>query len=202
MKTAMQWIRYSLLAASVVLLAACAEESPLGVSQRSASRQMPPETALAATTVSPSDQPGPDLAACPDLRVDRSAFLYHVFADGVQIYRWTGSAWGFVGPSAVLSADAGGVTTVGNHYSGPTWESVSGSKVVAAVQKRCTPNANAIQWLLLGAVSNTGPGIFDQAALIQRVNTVGGMAPSAPGSFVGEEVRVPYTAEYYFYRAP
>jgi hypothetical protein len=202
MKTAMQWIRYSLLAASVVLVAACAEESPLGVSQRTASRQMAPETALAATTVSPSDQPGPDLAACPDLRVDRSAFLYHVYADGVQIYRWTGSAWGFIGPSAVLSADAGGVTTVGTHSSGPAWVSLSGSRVEGEVQKRCTPNPDAIQWLLLRAKSNTGPGIFDQAALIQRVNTVGGLAPSAPGSFVGEEMQVPYTAEYYFYRAP
>jgi hypothetical protein len=33
------------------------------------------------------------------------------------------------------------------------------------------------------------------------VNTVGGKAPTDPGSFVGEEARVPYTAEYYFYRA-
>src|SRR5262249_49113230 len=35
---------------------------------------------------------------------------------------------------------------------------------------------------------------------IQRVNTVGGKAPTAPGD-VGEVVRVPYTAEYFFYRA-
>ena len=36
---------------------------------------------------------------------------------------------------------------------------------------------------------------------IQRVNTVGGNAPTDPGDFVGEVVEVPYTAEYYFYRA-
>ena len=36
---------------------------------------------------------------------------------------------------------------------------------------------------------------------IQRVNTVGGLAPAEPGDFVGQEVEVPYTAEYYFYRA-
>jgi hypothetical protein len=36
---------------------------------------------------------------------------------------------------------------------------------------------------------------------IQRVNTVGGKAPSHSGDSVGEVVRVPYTAEYFFYRA-
>jgi len=36
---------------------------------------------------------------------------------------------------------------------------------------------------------------------IQRVNTVGGNAPAAAGTFVGEETRVPYSAEYLFYRA-
>jgi hypothetical protein len=35
---------------------------------------------------------------------------------------------------------------------------------------------------------------------IQRVNTVGGTSPTAPGTTPGEEKQVPYTAEYYFYR--
>jgi hypothetical protein len=72
---------------------------------------------------------------------------------------------------------------------------------VAAVVERCTPDANAIPWLLLGAVTAEGPGIFHGTTFIQRVNTVGGNAPAAPGSFTGDVVRVPYTAEYLFYRA-
>jgi hypothetical protein len=36
---------------------------------------------------------------------------------------------------------------------------------------------------------------------IQRVNTIGGTAPAEAGAFVGDEARVPYTTEYYFYRA-
>ena len=200
--TALQWLKHSLIVASVALLAACAEESPVGVKESTASRRTTDATALASTVAASADQAGPDLGTCTDLYVHRSAFLSHVYARGVQIYRWSGSAWIFVGPSAVLSADPNGLTTVGIHYVGPTWESASGSKVVAAVRKRCTPNPNAIQWLLLAAVSNEGPGVFGQAGLIQRVNTVGGMAPSAPGSFVGQEKREPYTAEYYFYRAP
>ena len=90
---------------------------------------------------------------------------------------------------------------VGIHYAGPTWESNSGSKVVGTVLERCTPDPDAIPWLLLKAVSNEGPG-FSRVTFIQRVNTVGGIAPTDPGDFVGEEVEVPYTTEYYFYRAP
>ena len=36
---------------------------------------------------------------------------------------------------------------------------------------------------------------------IQRVNTTGGLAPSVPGLLDGETKEIPYTAEYYFYRA-
>ena len=126
--------------------------------------------------------------------------MSRVYATGVQIYRWSGTSWTFVAPQATLSANAGGSSTVGTHYAGPTWESVSGSKVVGAVAQRCTPVASAIPWLSLNAVSSTGPGIFHRVTFIQRVNTVGGLAPSAPGSVAGEEVRVPYTAEYFFYR--
>jgi hypothetical protein len=127
--------------------------------------------------------------------------LFHVYAIGVQVYRWNGATWDFVAPVANLYADAGFNGKVGFHYVGPTWESNSGSKVVAARRDGCTPDANAIPWLKLQAVSNDGPGIFSNVTFIQRVNTTGGLIPSAPGSTVGEEKRVPYTAEYYFYRA-
>ena len=124
----------------------------------------------------------------------------HLYASGVQIYRWSGAAWTFVAPEAVLSADADGKSKVGTHYAGPTWESVGGSKVVAAVARRCTPDATAIAWLSLSATSTEGPGIFRRITFIQRAHTVGGVAPSAPGTFVGEKARVPYRAEYFFYR--
>jgi hypothetical protein len=106
-----------------------------------------------------------------------------------------------VAPEAVLFADAGGHGVVGIHYGGPTWESNSGGTVVGTVLERCTPDPDAIPWLLLEAVSTEGPGIFARVTFIQRVNTVGGNAPTAAGDFVGEVVEVPYTAEYYFYRA-
>jgi hypothetical protein len=99
-----------------------------------------------------------------------------------------------------LCASANYRGKVGIHYRGPTWESNSGSKVVAARLFGCSPDPTAIPWLLLEAVSTTGPGIFSSVTYVQRVNTTGGLAPAYPGLLIGQVVEVPYTAEYYFYR--
>jgi hypothetical protein len=142
-----------------------------------------------------------DLGACTNLRAPAgSRLIFHVYVTGAQIYRWSGTNWVFVAPTAVLSADAGGHSMVGSHYAGPTWESDSGSTVVGTVLDRCTVSSSAIPWLSLTAVASAGPGIFDGVTFIQRVNTVGGTAPATLGIFVGEIINVPYTAEYYFYR--
>lgn len=148
------------------------------------------------------DNRAPDLPAnCASLAVTNgNKVASHVYAAGVQIYRWSGTNWAFVAPAAVLYANANYDGEVGTHFAGPTWESNSGSKVVGARVTGCTPDPTAIPWLLLQAVTNNGPGIFHRVTHIQRVNTVGGLAPSTPGSTVGQEEQVPYTAEYYFYR--
>jgi hypothetical protein len=125
----------------------------------------------------------------------------HVYASGVQIYRWGGTNWVFVAPEAALFVDSCYERQVGIHYAGPTWEANDGSKVVAARIDGCTPERGAIPWLLLGATSTTGRGEFGRVTFIQRVNTIGGTAPAEAGAFVGDEARVPYTTEYYFYRA-
>jgi hypothetical protein len=164
--------------------------------------------ALAAVSVaraSSSDIQSPELPPeCGSIQVGAgNEVAFHAYAIGVQIYRWNGTSWALVSPDAKLYADAGYNGKVGFHYGGPTWESNSGSRVVAArvPGTGCTPDANAIPWLLLKKVSTDGPGIFSRVTFIQRVNTTGGVAPTAPGMTVGEEKRVPYTAEYYFYRA-
>lgn len=189
--TVLHRIRQATVAATVALLAACAGDA--GTAPRRAQVAAPNAAALTKDV---------DLGSCDSLRAPAgNKVSYHVYAKGVQIYRWNGASWVFVAPSAVISADAAGNSTVGTHYAGPTWESVSGSKVVGAVQKRCPSNTGSIPWLLLGAASESGPGIFDNTTFIQRVNTTGGVAPSAPGQIVGEVATVYYTAEYYFYRA-
>ena len=148
------------------------------------------------------DARAPDLGGLEKLRVpegDRVAF--RAYAEGVQIYRWDGASWTFVAPEALLySWNQENSEVVGLHYGGPTWESVDGSKVTAAVLERYTPDPDAIPWLLLGATSNEGDGIFRKVDFIQRLFTTGGLAPAEPGDFVGEEARIPYTAWYVFYR--
>jgi hypothetical protein len=124
----------------------------------------------------------------------------HVFGVGVQIYTWTGTTWSFVSPEALLFADTGGHALVGFHFAGPTWESLSGSKVVGSAIQSCTPNPHAIPWLLVKSVSNEGHGIFARVSYVQRLFTVGGKAPTTPGNFPGQVARVPYSARYFFYR--
>src|SRR5262245_44925126 len=144
----------------------------------------------------------PDLGNCDRLKVDEgNRLFFRVFAKGVQIYNWNGTSWVFVAPEAVLSANRGGTGVVGLHYAGPTWESVSGIKVVGAVEDRCTVSASDIQWLRLRAVAADGPGIFQDVTFILRLYTSGGVAPASPGNSVGQIARVPYTTEYYFFRA-
>ena len=148
--------------------------------------------------------PGLPLPLCESIQVEEgNKVSFHTYAVGVQVYKWNGTAWVFVAPVANLYADAGFRGQVGTHYAGPTWESNSGSRVVArrVVNTGCTPDAQAIPWLLLEAVSTDGPGIFSSTTFIQRVNTTGGLAPATPGTTVNEVKEVPYTAEYFFYRA-
>lgn len=150
------------------------------------------------------DQQAPDLPTplCDSVEVPAgNRLLAHVYALGVQIYQWNGSAWVFLGPEAELFADADYHGSVGSHYAGPTWEASDGSVVVAARAAGCTPDPEAIAWLRLGATSTSEHGRFARVTQIQRVNTVGGLAPVEPGHDVGEEAHVPYTAEYYLYRA-
>jgi hypothetical protein len=184
--------------AAAALLAACSDYTPVGPGRYSAG----PTQGASPEAVAAADDRLPDLGVCDKVKVPAGSELaFRAFATGVQIYRWSGTSWEFVAPYAELFADAGAKGKVGSHYGGPTWETVSGSTVVGTVSERCVADPDAIPWLRLDAVSS-GAGVFAQTKFIQRLNTVGGKAPVTLGSFQGEEVRVPYTADYFFYRAP
>ena len=126
---------------------------------------------------------------------------FHGFGVGFQVYTWNGTSWGAAVPDAVLFNGESGV--VATHFAGPSWESNSGSLVVGALPPdgAIIMDTNSIPWLRLKKLVAEGPGIFANTTYIQRVNTVGGKAPSTPGTFVGQVARVPYTADYFFYRA-
>src|SRR5690349_6916948 len=127
-------------------------------------------------------------------------------AKGVQSYECRAASnpagayeWTFVAPHAELS-DASG-RTIGRHYEGPRWEAADGSAIEGRVEQRAdAARAGAIPWLLL-ATKSVGPqGSFSSVTHVQRVNTVGGVAPRSGCSeaSAGAVAYVPYTADYYF----
>jgi hypothetical protein len=148
-----------------------------------------------------------DPVPAASLQPPQGETLYlEALAEGVQIYECRQKPdatyeWVFKAPEALLASRSG--EPLGKHYAGPTWESRDGSKVAGDVRARDPgPSASAIPWLLLGAKLHSGTGVFSAAKSIQRLATVGGVAPSAPcsGSQLNQVARVPYTATYHFYR--
>jgi hypothetical protein len=128
---------------------------------------------------------------------------------GVQIYECVlkpgqppAYEWIFRGPEAALVDPSG--HSLGKHYAGPTWESNDGSSVVGEIKAHDPgPSANAIPWLILTTKATAATGAFSATTSIQRVRTVGGIAPSEAcgASNAAQVARVPYSATYYFYRA-
>ena len=129
-------------------------------------------------------------------------FLGH--AIGFQIYTWNGASWGSAVPSATLYDDDGNVVI--QHFgtpNGPAWQSNSGSEVVAKLPPTAViVDTNSIPWLRLEANPDLthGPGVLANTVFIHRVHTVGGKSPRENGAFIGQVAKIPYTADYFFYR--
>lgn len=157
---------------------------------------------LAACTAASRIETPPALAPAPD---ERPAL--RLAASGVQIYECRAAAgaspsWGFVGPEAELFDAAG--RSIGRHGAGPHWQAHDGSRLDGKVRARANaPSPAALPWLLLDATASGPRGVFSGVTAIQRVNTVGGTAPTVACSAdtAGTAVRVPYTADYLLYGA-
>jgi Protein of unknown function (DUF3455) len=123
-----------------------------------------------------------------------------VAADGVQIYECRTDvtpSWVFVAPDAELF-DANG-RHVGHHGTGPHWQADDGSRIDGRVRASAPAGtADAIPWLLLTAQASGPKGAFSRVTSVQRINTRGGVAPTAPchAEARGTVVRVPYRADY------
>lgn len=130
-----------------------------------------------------------------------------------------GFAWTLFGPQATLFGGRG--TQIATHFVSPnpeergtprpTWQSSLDTSAVwgQAIETSADPNfvePGAIPWLLLQVVgSEAGPAggaSLTRTTFIQRVNTVGGTAPSTGCSApedVGRRLFAPYRASYVFY---
>jgi hypothetical protein len=137
----------------------------------------------------------------------------------------TSFVWKFLGPQATLFIANGDEVyqQIATHFlslnpfevnvARPTWQSSFDTSSVwgFALSSSTDPNyvsPGAIPWLLLHAVGTqpgpTGGSTLAQTTFIQRINTTGGIMPSTGCSgtdTVGKVVFVPYTADYYFFKA-
>jgi len=124
-------------------------------------------------------------------------------ARGVQIYECQGQQWRLVAPQAELFDAAG--QRIGTHGAGPFWRLSDDSRVIASVAARAdAPTAGAIPWLLLAARPAAGGaarGLLVGVTHIQRINTAGGSAPTGNCESHGRPLRVPYSADYHFYKS-
>ena len=130
--------------------------------------------------------------------------LLQVHAKGDQVYtcksELTDFIWSLKAPDAQLFDKDG--KPFGRHFAGPSWEASDGSRVIGkAVANAPSPDANSIPWLLVTVVSHEGNGVLSRATTIQRLNTKGGkaLASGCDAAHVGQELRVPYSADYLFY---
>jgi hypothetical protein len=132
----------------------------------------------------------------------------------------SGFSWILFGPQATLFDDD--LKQVITHFLSPnplendtlraTWQHSRDTSAVwaRAIATSSDPNyvaPGAIPWLLLEVVGaedgSTGGHKLTAATFIQRVNTVGGMAPSTSCTLsteVGAKAFVPYRADYFFYK--
>jgi hypothetical protein len=126
-----------------------------------------------------------------------------------------GLGWAFYGPIATLYNDQD--EQVLTHYLSPnpdeagtgraTWQHSRDASTVWAKTyvDPVTVDPTAIPWLLLQVVGSEGGrdggDKLSVTTFIQRVNTVGGVAPATDCAPLGAKLFVPYETDYVFYRA-
>jgi hypothetical protein len=133
----------------------------------------------------------------------------------------SGFVWTFFGPQATLFNDHD--KQVITHFLSPnpfesgmpraTWQHSRDTSTVWAVAIATSSDPEfvepgAINWLLLQMVGAqdgpTGGDKLSETTFIQRLNTSEGVAPSSGctvSTDVGKKALVPYTADYFFYKA-
>lgn len=170
----------STIAALSTLLSACSSMTAMNAPEVPAAIAVPAGNKLAMTTVG----------------IGELTYECRAKAGAAGAYEWV-----FAGPNAVLYDMNKKV--VGKYYGGPTWESNDGSKVTGKQLAVAPGKPGAIPLQLVQANPATGMGVMQGVTYIQRLNTVGGVAPADPctANNVGAKKLVNYQADYLLYKA-
>lgn len=110
--------------------------------------------------------------------------------------------WVFVGPVATLMDRSG--ATVGRYFGPPaTWAAQDGSALTGAQVAVAPAAAGSIPLQLVKGNPATGAGAMQGVTYIQRVATVGGVAPATPcnAQALSRREVVNYQADYIFWKA-
>ncbi len=126
-------------------------------------------------------------------------------ARGVQVYQCRSGSWVALEPAASLT----GVTVrpvkrvTALHTRGPSWQSDQDGSLLEGdpegVVRVPSEHPNSIPQLRIRAKTTRGTGTFGAVTWIQRIDTVGGMAPA--GTCSDGTAAVPYRAVYRFFVA-
>jgi hypothetical protein len=109
-------------------------------------------------------------------------------------------AWYFVAPEAILYE---GTRPAGTHRAVGQFESDSDrTSVFGMLRATQHGGADNLPWAAMRAAPTGDSGMFGGVTTIQRVNTAGGVAPAegCTAANAGNETRVNFSADYYFYK--
>ena len=162
-----------------------------------------------AASAGPAPQTAPGDALDPRTYAPDSQLFLVAHATGVQKYTCqSNGTWLFTDPEATLFKTTGASKPIGTHFLNfatgrPVWQLNDGSSVEAARTQSASGGTGNIPWLLLQAMVTTAGSGGDRLAgttWVQRLNTSGGLAPAGTCT-PDDRVAVPYTADYFFWRA-
>jgi Protein of unknown function (DUF3455) len=162
-----------------------------------------------AASARPAPQTVPGDPLDPRTYAPDSRLFLVVHAIGVQKYTCQANgSWLFTDPEATLYKTTGVPKPIGTHFlnfaSGrPVWQSKDGSSVEAARTVTGSGGTGNIPWLLLQAVVTTAGSDGDRltsTTWVQRLNTAGGIAPAGTCT-PNDRIAVPYSSDYFFWRA-
>ena len=129
--------------------------------------------------------------------------MLRLHGHGVQIFRCEAQGgdghWAFRLPEADLDGPDG--KAVVHHGVNLSFEHVDGSRLIGDIVDHVpAPSDDALPWLLI-ATRSFGAGALKDISHVQRINTVGGMPPAhCDAGQAGQVLRVPFSADFVFYR--